>query len=82
MTTRPDDWAFPAGPETAAGLSKREYFAAHIMAGFSSIEDLRRCPVERSGEVDKWRKEIYLLDARYCVQVADALVVALNEEPK
>ena len=40
-TTRRDDLAFPAGATTIGGLTKREYFAIHVLPAFAGAESER-----------------------------------------
>jgi hypothetical protein len=65
--TKPDDDAFPRPDCGFEGLTKREYFACHIMAGIADLP--------RIGTTDA---EVY---ARNAVALADALVAALNKGP-
>lgn len=62
MSTLPDDDAIPSLPGQT-GLSKREYFAAHIMAGLAAHSG----GPEQPGEA-----------AEIAVDWADALITRLN----
>jgi hypothetical protein len=57
------------------GMTLRDYFAAHIMAGYMTLEDGRTCPKERLPDIDGWRKEIALQDAKHVWMRADALLL-------
>lgn len=63
--TIPTETAFPSGPQLEGGLTKREYFAAHILSGMvhvmPSVKDLNS-----------------LADRAY--QAADALIERLNRD--
>jgi hypothetical protein len=66
----PDEPAFTM-PETeyhhkASGLSKREYFAAQILCGLMAASPVRST----------------LTATRAAVEIADALINALNRDPK
>ena len=62
--------------EGTAGMTKREYFAAMAMSNWE---------VDRKGIrllQDDVARPSYGLMAEYCVHFADALIDALNKEPK
>ena len=60
-----------------ANLTKRELFAAMAMQGVAAADDDRTLPPDR--DLEEWRSECAMGDARYAVRVADALLAALNE---
>jgi hypothetical protein len=71
--TKPDDSAFPT-PHFATGLTKREYFALHLMAGHLS-GDGAYCSGSETGTLDTPE-----LAARKAILYADALIEALNAD--
>lgn len=72
------DWQ--GGPHF--GLTKREAFAMAAMQGFMAQNDDRRYAQTSAISLEDWQSECRANDARYCVAMADALIAALNEEPK
>jgi hypothetical protein len=54
------------------GLTKREYFACHILAGFAA------CPTEIPVEGES-REDYQVVQAKGAVEWADALIAALNK---
>lgn len=68
----PDDAAFPRNVPagfSVPGLSKREYFAVHILVGFFAVCAGNPLPRARDS-------------AEIALYYADALIAALNEPPK
>jgi len=59
-----------------AGMSLRDYFAAAALQGYSAVEDKRACPRERLDDVAKWGSEMRDIDAKWCYQMADAMLRA------
>lgn len=51
-----------------------DYFADQIATGHAAIPDERRCPADRHTDVDVWRKELIANDARYCYDLAGAMI--------
>lgn len=85
LDTHPAACAFPFVHETdlnttiAPGLTKREYFAAQIMAGFAALneEELPTLPTNDFGKVINVERL-----AGYAIEWADALIEALNAPVK
>lgn len=74
--------AFPVHPQvvgTPVGLTKLEYAAIQIAAGYESVPDERICPKDRMADVDAWRDELKVLNAKHCVKVAKALLAELDK---
>lgn len=62
------------------GLTKREYFAAQIMAGFAALP-FDELPTSTSSKTMAVRADDAML-ATIAVQWADCLIEALNNAPK
>jgi len=60
-------------------ITRRDYFASAALAGLLSQDDERHCPHSRMEDVEAWRAEARAADAKYCVQMADALIQALGK---
>jgi hypothetical protein len=73
----PDDfvWRLPGDP---GGMSLRDWFAGHAMAGYMALPDERR-HTPSQGDVEEWRARLLKNDAEYCYQVADAMLKARKQ---
>lgn len=60
----------------------RDWFAGQYLTGYAMIPDERRCPTDRSNDVEGWRKDIMALDARLCYKMADAMLAERAKEQK
>lgn len=75
----------PAFPTTMPGFNKegmslRAWFAGKALNGLVSQVDDRACPKARIDEIEQWRHEIRVHDAKWCVQMADAMLAELARE--
>ena len=72
--TSPQHSAFPTPDNYCeSGVTVREYFAAQAMTGFIS-------GMLASGNINDDREQVNSAVARYSVELADALIKALNKE--
>lgn len=94
-----DEPAYPQGPDKSgkdqdgvthhywnardSGLTKREYFAAQIAAGFAAQKDERIWNGEISdvAGILAWRKRTAECDAKYVCTLTDALIAELSKTP-
>lgn len=79
----PNDLAFPSAnyAYVAAGLTKREYFAALAMQGILSNSS-ENCFYSADGKPAVTMADNYRYGAQIAVSYADAVILALNAEPQ
>ena len=63
------------------GMSLRDYFAAATLTGISSQLDERSYPELLKGKqtVDEWQFQNRMADARFCYEMADAMLAAREQ---
>lgn len=62
------------------GMSLRDYFAGAVLIGQSSILDERRCPSDRLKDAEAWCKDMHAGDAKYCYEMADAMLAERSKQ--
>lgn len=68
------------GTPAQHGMSLRDWFAGQALAGMCALEDNRTFPEGKYENVEKWRSELYLIDAKSAYHYADAMLAARGKE--
>ena len=70
--------AFPLpgieGQPVNEGMTLLDYFAGKALAGLTTIPDERGYKENPQQTVEQWREELYAQDAKYCYELAKAMI--------